>query len=85
MSLTVTFYMRGGHTVVARMVKLIEMKRDAQTASFVGYTLEFEDGHKPALFALSIADIVAVVASSHESPPARSVSSPNARASRPGP
>ena len=60
-NLTVVFYMRGGHRVVARDVKSVEMTRDSETGSYSGYTLEWnESAKRPPLFTLSIPDIVAV-------------------------
>ena len=56
-----TFYMKGGHTIVIGNIKSVEMKRDMTTGNYAGYTIEWEDvNKKPALFSLSIPDIVAV-------------------------
>jgi hypothetical protein len=56
-----TFYMKGGHAIVVGNIKSVEMRRDATTGSYSGYSIEWEDVEKkPALFTLSIPDIVAV-------------------------
>jgi len=60
--LTVTFYMKGGHQVVAKYAKNVKMTRDSGTGAYSGYEVEFEPGHHPSLFTVSIPDIVAVVA-----------------------
>lgn len=54
------FYMKGGHVLTVKGVKEVSMTRDNQTGGYAGYTIEWEDGHKPALFSLSIPEIVAV-------------------------
>ena len=56
-----TFYMKGGHVIQIDNVKSVELKRDSSTGSYSGYTIEWQDPDKrPALFSLSIPDIVAV-------------------------
>lgn len=56
-----TFYMRGGQTIVIGNIKGVELTRDRATGSYTGYTIEWEDiSKKPALFSMSIPDIVAV-------------------------
>lgn len=59
-NLTVTFYMRAGHAVSTHGVNKVEMTRDSTTGSYAGYTLEWNEGKQPAMFTLSIPDIVAV-------------------------
>jgi len=62
MSQTVTFHMRGGHTIVTTGVKEITMRRDNASGAYAGYEITWEEGRKPLLFSLSIPDIVAVTA-----------------------
>lgn len=64
MTLTVRFYMNGGHVIVVRDVKKVEMTRDPSTGSYSAYHLEWIDGAKdtPSLFTLSIPEIIAVIA-----------------------
>lgn len=57
----VVFYMRGGHIVTAPNVEKMEMTRDTSTGKYSGYSITWEDNKGPALFTLSIPDIVAVV------------------------
>jgi len=59
-NLTVTFYMRGGHAVVANNVSEVEMTRNTTDGTYTGYTLSWNEGKRPAMFTLSIPDIVAV-------------------------
>jgi len=55
------FYMKGGHVIVIDNIKKLEMTRDNTTGGYSGYSIDWLDvSKKPALFSLSIPDIVAV-------------------------
>lgn len=58
--MTLKFYMKGGHVIVAKHVKAFSASSHNATGQFVGYKLEWEDGKKPEFFSLSLPDIVAI-------------------------
>lgn len=58
--MTLKFYMKGGHVIVAKRVKAFAASSDVSTGDSDGYKIEWEDGRKPRVFSLSSPDIVAI-------------------------
>lgn len=60
--MTFTFYMVGGHKIVAKHVNNFKAEYSRSTGKYTQYTIEWENGRQPAFFSLCVCDIVAIVA-----------------------
>ncbi len=59
--LTVTFYLNGGSSVSTHGVKEVKITKTNE-GNFHSYAIERYDGYKPALFAVALDHISAVIA-----------------------